>query len=123
MRIGTTSYIYPDNIIPNAKKLCGLVDDIQLILFEGKEYSNLPTSEDIDVLSDISEQSGLTYTVHLPIDTDICSKDEEFRIFSVKSSYIEQFTEPKIFFHTLADFFHNGNHFRAKNSRFFLILS
>ena len=84
MKIGTTSYIYPDNIIPNAKKLCGLVDDIQLILFEGKEYTNLPTSEDINVLSDISEESGLTYTVHLPIDTDICSKDEEFRDFSVK---------------------------------------
>lgn len=83
MKIGTTSYIYPDNIIPNAKKLCSLVDDIQLILFEGKEYSNLPSGEDIDVLSEISKDSGLTYTVHLPIDTDICSKDEEFRNFSV----------------------------------------
>ncbi len=84
MKIGTTSYIYPDEIIPNVKKLVGLVDDVELVLFEGKEYSNLPREEDVDVLKKISQDTGLTYTVHLPIDLDICSRDERFRIFSLK---------------------------------------
>ena len=95
MRIGTTSYIYPDNIIPNAEKLCGLVDDIQLILFEGKEFSNLPSEEDIGILSGISSDSGLSYTVHLPIDLDICSSDPEFRGFSLKRTLeIMELTSP-----------------------------
>jgi len=83
MKIGTTSYIYPDEIIPNVRKLVNLVDDIELVLFEGKDYSNLPSKEDINTLRRISDQSGITYTVHLPIDLDICSKDGDFRNFSL----------------------------------------
>ena len=84
MKIGATSYIYPDNIIPNVRKLVNLVDDIELVLFEGKDYSNLPTEEDVNTLTKISEETGLSYTVHLPIDLDICSKDAEFRNFSLR---------------------------------------
>lgn len=83
MKIGTTSYIYPDGIIPNVRKLIGLVDDIELVLFEGREYSNLPTKEDVNTLRRISEETGISYTVHLPIDLDICSRDTEFRGFSL----------------------------------------
>lgn len=84
LKIGTTSYIYPDNIIPNVGKLVSLIDDIELVLFEGKEYSNLPQQVDVSTLRNISEETGLSYTVHLPIDIDICSKDAEFRRFSLK---------------------------------------
>ncbi|MGE5443266.1 MAG: cobamide remodeling phosphodiesterase CbiR [Ignavibacteriales bacterium] len=84
MQVGTTSYIYPDNIIPNVRKLTGLVDDIELVLFEGKDYSNLPSIDDVKTLRKISEETGISYTVHLPIDLDICSKDAEFRKFSLK---------------------------------------
>lgn len=84
MQVGTTSYIYPDDIIPNVRKLVNFVDDIELVLFEGKDYSNLPSSDDIKTLSNISYDTGISYTVHLPIDLDICSKDGEFRRFSLK---------------------------------------
>ncbi|HEY7535622.1 MAG TPA: cobamide remodeling phosphodiesterase CbiR [Thermodesulfobacteriota bacterium] len=84
MQIGTTSYIYPDDIIPNVKKLVNLVDDIELVLFEGKNYSNLPSEKDVIILRRISEETEISYTVHLPIDLDICSKDNEFRRFSVR---------------------------------------
>ena len=84
MKIGTTSYIYPENIIPNAEKLCGIVEDVQLVLFEGKDYSNLPSANDIQVLSEITKKSGLSYTVHLPIDLDVCSSEDSFRKFSLK---------------------------------------
>ena len=84
MQIGTTSYIYPDYIIPNVKKLVNLVDDVELVLFEGKDYSNLPSKEDVSTLKKISDKTGISYTVHLPIDLDICSGDSEFRKLSLR---------------------------------------
>ncbi len=84
MQVGTTSYIYPDDIIQNVRKLVNLVDDIELVLFEGRDYSNLPSSDDIETLNNISHETGTSYTVHLPIDLDICSKDVSFRRFSLK---------------------------------------
>ena len=83
MKIGTTSYIFPDHIIPNVRKLVNLVDDIELVLFEGKDYSNLPSRKDVNTLKEISLETGISYTVHLPIDLDICSKDADFRKFSL----------------------------------------
>src|SRR5712691_4266530 len=95
MQIGTTSYIYPDDIIPNVRKLVNLVDDIELVLFEGKDYSNLPSADDVKTLRKISEETGISYTVHLPIDIDICSKEAEFRKFSLKRTIeIMKFTSP-----------------------------
>ena len=83
MKIGTTSYIYPDHIIPNVRKLVELVDDIELVLFEGKDYSNLPSRKDVNTLKQISLETGISYTVHLPIDLDICSRDSDLRKFSL----------------------------------------
>jgi sugar phosphate isomerase/epimerase len=68
-RLGTTSYIIPDDILPNARYLAGKVRDIELILFEVDEGpNNLPSPEVIDELSQIADEYDLTYTVHLPLD-------------------------------------------------------
>jgi len=68
-RLGTTSYIIPDDILPNARYLAGKVQDIELILFEVDDGpNNLPSTEVIDELSLIAQQHDLTYTVHLPLD-------------------------------------------------------
>jgi sugar phosphate isomerase/epimerase len=68
-RLGTTSYIIPDDILPNARYLAGKVRDIELILFEVDDGpNNLPSPEVIDELSLIGQQHDLTYTVHLPLD-------------------------------------------------------
>jgi adenosylcobalamin phosphodiesterase len=68
-RIGTTSYIIPDDILPNARYLAGKVGDIELILFEVDDGpNNLPSTEVIDELSLIAQQHDMTYTVHLPLD-------------------------------------------------------
>ena len=51
-RLGTTSYIIPDDILPNARYLAGKVRDIELILFEVDDGpNNLPTPEVIDELA------------------------------------------------------------------------
>lgn len=68
-RLGTTSYIIPDDILPNARYLAGKVKDIELILFEVDDGPhNLPSPEIIDELAQIASQHDLTYTVHLPLD-------------------------------------------------------
>jgi sugar phosphate isomerase/epimerase len=68
-RLGTTSYIIPADILPNAHYLVGKVQDIELILFEVDDGpNNLPSTEVIDELSLIAQQHDLTYTVHLPLD-------------------------------------------------------
>ncbi len=68
-RLGTTSYIIPDDILPNVHYLAGKVRDIELILFEVDDGpNNLPSPEVIDELSRIASQNDLTYTVHLPLD-------------------------------------------------------
>jgi sugar phosphate isomerase/epimerase len=68
-RLGTTSYIIPADILPNARYLAGKVRDIELILFEVDEGpNNLPSPEAIGELAEIAAQHDLTYTVHLPLD-------------------------------------------------------
>ena len=68
-RLGTTSYIVPDDILPNVRYLAGKVSDIELILFEVDDGpNNLPSGEVIHELSQIANHHDLTYTVHLPLD-------------------------------------------------------
>ena len=68
-RLGTTSYIIPDDILPNARYLADKVRDIELILFEVDDGpNNLPSPEVIDELSQLANDHDLTYTVHLPLD-------------------------------------------------------
>jgi len=68
-RLGTTSYIWPDDILPNVVQLAPLVDDVELVLFESDEYgSNLPGEAVMAELRGLAQAHDLTYTVHLPLD-------------------------------------------------------
>src|SRR5215207_10900610 len=68
-RLGTTSYIIPEDILPNAHYLAGKVRDIELILFEVDDGpNNLPSPDVIDKLARLASEHDLTYTVHLPLD-------------------------------------------------------
>lgn len=66
--LGTTSYIVPDEIIPNVRLLAPVVDDIELVLFESGDISNIPSHDDIRELSKIAEEFNTSFTIHLPID-------------------------------------------------------
>ena len=82
-RLGTTSYILPDEIIPNVRHLAGKVEDIELVLFESDEFSNLPSREQIGVMGELSASHGLTYSVHLPLDVYLGHPDRSERERSV----------------------------------------
>jgi sugar phosphate isomerase/epimerase len=53
--------------------LAGSVDDIELVLFESRDYSNLPDPRTVARLAALAEQYPLTYTVHFPIDRHLGS--------------------------------------------------
>jgi sugar phosphate isomerase/epimerase len=73
-RIGTTSYIYPDHIIPNVKMLAPYFDEIELLLYESR-FDSLPTMQQITELVLLAEQYDLSYNVHLPIDISLTDSD------------------------------------------------
>ena len=67
-RVGTTSYVFPADIVPNVKALAAAVDDVELLYLEPGDTSTLPPAADIRELAAIARAHELTYTIHLPID-------------------------------------------------------
>ena len=82
-RLGTTSYIYPAEILPNVRSLQGTVDDIEIVLFESDEVSNYPSPQEIEELAVIGQGTGLSYTVHLPLDVLLGDPEPRIRRRSV----------------------------------------
>lgn len=84
-RLGTTSYILHDDILPNVRFLKDKVDNIELLLFETDEDSNYPSAATVKELNDIGAEYDLTYTVHLPIYIQLGTRDENRRRKNVET--------------------------------------
>lgn len=83
--LGTTSYIYPGDLVHNAERLAGQVGDIELVLFLTEDgQTNIPDAETVRRLTDLSAQHGLTYTVHLPFDLRYGGSHEHMSITHAK---------------------------------------
>ncbi len=82
-RLGTTSYIIPADLLANVNFLEDKVDDIELVLFESDEISNLPDAATVKLLKEMADRSDLTYTIHLPLDTWMGHEHESVRQRSV----------------------------------------
>lgn len=78
-KIGTTSYIYPDHILPNVKALSPYLDEIEIVLFESEGQDNLPSNDEIEQLCSLAQGVGVTYNVHLPIDVLLGHEDPVVR--------------------------------------------
>ncbi len=77
--LGTTSYIIPDEILPNVRMLSLFVDDIELILFESPEITNIPSNKEIQELKAIADDTNIGYTIHLPTARKAGSPDKKER--------------------------------------------
>ena len=94
-RVGTTSYILPDDILPNVEYLAPLIDDVELVLFETDDYgSNLPTAKQCDRLVDLAQRYNVTYTVHLPLDLRLADAGAEQHVSLVKARRVIEATAP-----------------------------
>lgn len=78
-RLGTTSFIYPDHIIPNVQKIGAFFDEIELLVFESKPEAVMPPREDVRELAELSRDLDLTYNVHLPTDISLSAPDLRLR--------------------------------------------
>ena len=76
-RIGTTSYIIPDDILPNVRFLADKVDDIELVLFDVDQFCNIPSREQAAELQQMADAADLTYTIHLPLDLQFSADDSQ----------------------------------------------
>ncbi|MGH9856645.1 MAG: cobamide remodeling phosphodiesterase CbiR, partial [Acidobacteriota bacterium] len=83
--LGTTSYIYPGEILPNAELLSDIFEEIQLLLFESESHSNIPDQSTIDRLNQLGSEKKLHYSIHLPLDTYPGHENEEIRRESVRT--------------------------------------
>lgn len=78
-RLGTSSYIIPDDILPNVRWLAPRIDDVELVLFESDAFSNLPSPDVVKELADIARDQALSYTVHFPLDVALGHPDRQSR--------------------------------------------
>ena len=102
-RLGTTSYVIPADLRANVAFLADKVDDVELVLFESDEITNLPDAATIKALHETAEMHDLTYTVHLPLDTWLGHREESVRERSVDKCLrvIERTEELKPFAYVL----------------------
>jgi hypothetical protein len=61
------------------------VDDIELVLFESKDLSQVPSAETVRELKQAAIYQDLTYTVHLPIDIHTGDAEENERRRAVET--------------------------------------
>jgi sugar phosphate isomerase/epimerase len=70
-RLGTTSFIVPDHIIPNVIRLGPFFDEIELLVFESDPPDVLPSKADVKTLFSLAGDLNLTYNIHLPTDVSL----------------------------------------------------
>ncbi len=78
-KLATTSFIIPDNIIPNVRKLGPFFDEIELLVFESQPENVLPGRSEVEQLLSLSQRFNLSYNVHLPVDVSISSTSAKER--------------------------------------------
>ncbi len=79
-KLGTTSFIFPDHIIPNVKKLGPFFDEIELLIFESRPVEVLPSHNDVKELLNLSQEHEFTYNIHLPTDISLTHESLDLRL-------------------------------------------
>jgi len=78
-RLATTSYVYPDHMIPNVAMLSPFFDEIELVLFESESQDNLLDDVQIKALMNFHLHQDVAFNIHLPIDISLGDKSEVIR--------------------------------------------
>ncbi|MFN2437534.1 MAG: cobamide remodeling phosphodiesterase CbiR, partial [Desulfotignum sp.] len=66
-----TSFIYPDHILPNVRKIGAQFDEIELLVFESIPKTVLPGKAEIAELAALSRDLDVGYNIHLPTDISL----------------------------------------------------
>jgi sugar phosphate isomerase/epimerase len=90
-KLSTTSYIYPDHIIPNVTMLAPFVDEVELVLFESESQDNYPDDAQIKGLMNFRLRQDIAFNIHLPMDILLGDENEEIRTKAI--SVVKTVTE------------------------------
>ncbi len=83
--LSTTSFIYPDDYIPNVNILGPYFDEIELLLFESNEIESLFSEPVVDELIWLAKNLNIGYNIHLPTDISISAQDVRLQQAAVDS--------------------------------------
>lgn len=83
-RLSAPAMIFGHDIVENADILATMVDNVEIVLFHTPTQNNYLSRRDIIKLSEISRQTGVSYTVHLPTALEVASPDTKRREGSVQ---------------------------------------
>jgi sugar phosphate isomerase/epimerase len=78
-RLAATSYIIPATIPHNLRFLGSHVDEVELVLFESRGGSNLPSRAEILEIMRLGKAFDITFNVHLPTDIFLGDADPHVR--------------------------------------------
>ncbi|WP_242392410.1 cobamide remodeling phosphodiesterase CbiR [Anaeromyxobacter oryzisoli] len=74
-RLGTTSFIHRAGWLENATRLAPRMDDVEILCFDG-DPAALPSTEEVAALAELRARTGLTYSLHAPLEASLASEDE-----------------------------------------------
>jgi sugar phosphate isomerase/epimerase len=81
-RLAAPSFIYPDDYVPNVRRLAPFVDEIELLFFESGQ---VPSRRLIQELASLARAHEVGYNVHLPSDVSIGHRSLRLRHRAVKT--------------------------------------
>lgn len=83
LRLGGTSWVIPGNFNDNLQYLSKEVSDMEVVLFDTSEGSNMPSHSEVSILKELCEAHGMSCTVHFPVDvcasgsaSDLCNSED-----------------------------------------------
>lgn len=76
-----------EGLLENVRYLGNFFDYIEIVLFQTKEFNNLPTGHELEELAEMAEQKKITYSVHLPASLEVAAEDEKRREESIQSVF------------------------------------
>ena len=102
-KLATTSFIVPDDIIPNVEKLGPYFEEIELLVFESVPEDVIPSKRVVKRLKDLSQQHDLTYNIHLPVDVNPAHPVKAAREKAVETvlKIVDRFSLLSVSTHTL----------------------
>jgi sugar phosphate isomerase/epimerase len=83
-RIGAPSIGFGKDLLENVRRLVGMVDHIEILLFHTPTLHNFPSIGEIKTVKKVGADEGLSFSVHLPASLEIASCHREKRKESVR---------------------------------------
>lgn len=83
--MGATSCVYDLDLVANVRRLANSAEDVELVLFETPELNNWPTPAELQELARLSQDYGLSYTVHIPSHMSGVNCDRDWEEWSYRT--------------------------------------